>query len=392
MNESAKTLIMLGGVLLLGFLTDGIGRRTRLPRVTLLLLFGVAIGPSGFDLLAELPESWFSNISSMALVMVGFLLGGKLTLPSLRKHGGLVIWISVAVVAVTAFVTLIGLLAIGAPLALAALLGAIATATAPAAAADVVQEMKATGRFSRTLLGVVAVDDAWGLVLFSVALSFAHTLGGSSGLGALRAGAWEIGGAVVVGVALGIPMAYLTGRIRPGEPTLAEALGAVFLCGGLAMWFGVSFLLAAMVLGAMVANLAAHHGRPFHAIEGIDWPFMILFFVFAGASLEPEALLQLGTLGTAYVVLRVIGRLLGGWMGGTLAHAPPVLRRWMGAALMPQAGVAVGMALVAVERFPEFGPRILSVVIASTVLFEIFGPMMTRKALIAAGEAATTRP
>ena len=391
MNESAKTLITLGGLLLLGFLTDGIGRRTRLPRVTLLLLFGMAIGPLGFDLLAELPESWFFNISSMALVMVGFLLGGKLTLPSLREHGRLVIWISVVAVAVTAFITLIGLLAIGVPLALAALLGAISTATAPAATADVVHEMKARGRFSQTLLGIVALDDAWGLVIFSVALSFAHTLGGSSGLGALQAGAWEIGGAVVVGVALGIPMAYLTGRIRPGEPTLAEALGAVFLCGGLAMWFGVSFLLAAMVMGAIVANLAAHHDRPFHAIEGIEWPFMILFFVFAGASLELEALLQLGTIGSAYVILRVIGRLLGGWMGASLADAPSELRRWIGAALMPQAGVAVGMALVAVERLPEFGPRILSVVIASTVVFEIFGPVMTRKALIAAGEGTATR-
>ena len=82
MNESAQTLITLGALLLLGFLTDGIGRRTRLPRVTLLLLFGVAVGRSGFDLLAEVPDSWFPHISSMALVMVGFLLGGKLTLPS----------------------------------------------------------------------------------------------------------------------------------------------------------------------------------------------------------------------------------------------------------------------------------------------------------------------
>ena len=142
-------------------------------------------------------------------------------------------------------------------------------------------------------------------------------------------------------------MAYLTGRVRPGEPTLAETLGVVFLCGGLAIFFGVSFLLAAMVMGTIVANLATHHDRPFHAIEGIEWPFMILFFVLAGASLELETL-QLGTIGTAYVTLRVMGRLLGGWLGGTLARAPCKLRRGIGAALMPQAGVAVGMALVAV--------------------------------------------
>ena len=161
----------------------------------------------------------------------------------------------------------------------------------------------------------------------------------------------------------------------------------MFLCGGLALYLGVSFLLAAMVMGAAVANLATHHDRPFHAIEGIEWPFIILFFVLAGASLELETLLQLGTIGSAYVILRIIGRLLGGWLGGTLARAPSSLRRGMGGALMPQAGVAVGMALVAVERFPEFGPVILPVVFASTILFEIFGPVMTRRALTAAGEA-----
>lgn len=377
----------LGALLLLGFLTDGIGRRTSLPRVTLLLLFGIAVGPSGLDLLHQAPESWFPHISSMALVMVGFLLGGKLTLASLRKHGRLVIWISVVAVAITAVITLVGLVAIGAPLALASLLGAIASATAPAATADVVHEMKAKGGFSRTLLGIVALDDAWGLVAFSLALSVASVLRGASGMEALLSGGWEMGGAVVLGALLGIPMAYLTGRVRPGEPTLAEALGIVFLGGGLAMLLEVSFLLVAMTMGAVVANLATHHDRPFHAIEGIEWPFMVLFFVLAGASLELETLSRLGGIGSAYVVLRLVGRVLGGWMGATLAKGPSVFRRWMGSALLPQAGVAVGMALVAAERFPEFSSRLLSVVIASTVLFEILGPVMTRRALIAAGEA-----
>lgn len=387
MNGSAQILITLGALLLLGFLTDGIGRRTFLPRVTLLLIFGIAIGPAGLDLLPGFHQSWFPNVTSMALVMVGFLLGETLTVSSLREHGRLAVSTSAVAVVVTAMTTAVGLFFIGIALPLAALLGAIATATDPAATADVVRETKAQGLFSRTLLGIVALDDAWGLIVFSLALSLADALAGTSGTEALVSGAQELGGAILLGAGLGVPMAYVTGRIRPGEPTLAEALGLVFLCGGLAMWLDVSFLLAAMVMGAAVANLAKHHDRPFHAIEGIEWPFMILFFVLAGASLDPGSLLQLGGIGTAYVVLRFVSRFPGGWLGAKLGNGPPLLRRWIGSALMPQAGVAVGMSLVAAERFPELGERILPIAIASTVLFEILGPVITRRALVVSGDA-----
>jgi len=189
-----------------------------------------------------------------------------------------------------------------------------------------------------------------------------------------------------VGIVLGIPMAYVTGRIKPGEPSLVEALGVIFLCGGIAIWLKVSFLLASMVLGCVVANLAHHHIRPFHAIEGIEWPFMILFFILAGASLHTETLFQIGLVGSAYILLRIIGRLVGGWTGGAISHADPLMRRWMGTALMPQAGVALGMALIAIERRPDLGEIILPVVIASTVLFEVIGPMLTRTGLVHVGE------
>jgi Kef-type K+ transport system membrane component KefB len=141
-----------------------------------------------------------------------------------------------------------------------------------------------------------------------------------------------------------------------------------------------------MVLGSVVANLARHHARPFHAIEGIEWPFMILFFVLAGASLHVGALYGIGLVGLAYVVLRIIGRFVGAWAGGVISGAGPLIRRWMGMALMPQAGVALGMALVATQCCPDLGRVILSVVIAATVLFEVIGPVLTRIALNRAGE------
>ena len=182
-------------------------------------------------------------------------------------------------------------------------------------------------------------------------------------------------------------MAYLSGRIKPGQPTLVEALGIVFLVGGLALWLEVSFLLSAMVLGLVVGRRARHHEQPFHAIENIEWPVMILFFVLAGAALDMSALLAVGLAGGAYVALRIVGRLLGGWPGGLISGAPPNIRRWIGLALLPQAGVAMGMALIAVQRFPEHRDLIMPVVIGATVLFELFGPILARLALVRSGEA-----
>lgn len=114
---------------------------------------------------------------------------------------------------------------------------------------------------------------------------------------------------------------------------------------------------------------------------------MILFFILAGASLELGALKHLGVLGTVYVVARVAGRMLGAWLGGRACHAEPAVRRWIGIAMMPQAGVALGMALIAVGRFPTYQATILPMVVASTVFFELTGPILTRLALHRAGEA-----
>ncbi|MDA1236085.1 MAG: cation:proton antiporter [Acidobacteria bacterium] len=388
MREPHQILIVIGLLLLLGLVTHVVGRRTALPRVTLLLLFGLLIGPSGFGLLPDAQEHWFPVVADMALVMVGFLLGERLTVRRLRSIGKPVLWISLAVVGTTALVMAFGLAALGLPLTLCLSLAGVATATDPAATMAVAKEINAQGPFTDTLLAIVAVDDAWGLMLFSVLLGTAEVLaGGVVGGGALLHVLWEIGGAIGLGALLGLPMAYLTGRIEKGEPTLGEALGVVFLCGGVAIWIGVSFLLAAITLGSVVASLAKHHKRPFHAIEGIEMPFLVMFFVLAGASLYLRSLAAVGVAGIGYVLLRTGSRVLGGWLGSRLAGAPVSTRRWIGWALMPQAGVAVGMSLLAAQRFPEIADTILPVVVGSTVLFEVLGPIATRIALRAVGEA-----
>ncbi len=366
---------------------DLLGRHTPLPRVTLLLLVGFAIGPSGLDLLPDFQEDWFPIITNIALSMVGFLLGHHLTLSSLKLRGRTVLGISIGAVLVTALLVFLGLLLVGVRPELALILAGIAPATAPAATLDVIREVRAKGEFSKILENVVAIDDAWGLLLFSVLLTIAQMLyGEGTSWNMLLLGSWEIGGALLIGLLIGIPMAYITGRINPGEPTQAEALGLVLLCGGLAILWHASFILAGIVLGTTVANFARHHRRPFTAIEGIEWPFMILFFILAGAAFKIHTLQNIGIIGTTYILFRLIGRVVGAWGGGYVAGANQLTRNWMGFALWPQAGVAIGMALLASQRFPELKDVILSIVIGSTIIFEVIGPIMARKALAQAGE------
>ena len=392
MEPISKTFITIGAILLLGLATEAIGRRTKFPRVTLLLLFGMLIGPAALDILPEfMQEKWFPIITDIALIMIGFLLGEKLVL-SFHKNARTVLWISASVVFVTGTLMLVGLLLIGAPIEVALILAAIASATAPVATTDVVLETKAKGSFTNTLLAIVAIDDAWGLIIFSFMLAIAQALHEQgSGVEILLSSGWELGGAGIVGLGLGLPMAYLTGRIRPGQPTLIEALGIVFLCGGVAIWLEVSFILASMVLGGVVANFAHHHERPFHAIEDIELPFMILFFVLAGASLRIDSLAEVGLIGGAYIVLRVAGRIFGAGLGAAINHSDPRFKRWMGIALLPQAGVALGMALVTANKFPEIGGIIFPIVAGTTVLFELTGPVMTLMALERAGEVPSQK-
>jgi len=331
-------------------------------------------------------QDWYEFLASTALTMVAFLLGGKLSRARLRGHGRTIVVLSGVVVGLTAVLVGIGLLAVGTPLVMALLLAGIATATAPAATQDVVRQTRAKGPFTDILQGVVALDDIWGLVVFSLLLVLAKAIVGDGTAAILAHGAWELGGSVAVGAAVGFPAAYFTGRLKPGEPIQSEALGVVFLCAGLSIWLGVSFLLAGMVAGAIVVNLAKHHSRPFHEIEHVEWPFMVLFFVLAGASLHLDRLEEIGTIGFAYILLRSISRVLGGWIGGRIAGAPNLHCRWIGPALIPQAGVALGMALVASNHFPDLGDQLLAITVGTMVVFELAGPLLTQMALQRVGE------
>lgn len=382
MSQIAEFLIAIGSILLLGLATDFLGKRTFLPRVTLLLIFGIIVGD---EVLAVIPlsvSSRFEIITDIALLMIGFLLGGKLTLKSFKKDSRQLIWISLSAALGTTMVVTLALLAVGLSIEISILLGCIAAATAPAATLDTVLESNSKSRFSRLLLGIVAIDDVWALILFSFGLALISiTNGEQNGSFYLLDASYEIIGALLLGGLIGLPASYLTGRIRPGQPMLTEALGLVLICGGISLWLEISFLIAAMTMGAVVTNMAKHHDYPFHEIENIERPFMVLFFILAGATLEIGMLAGLGLIGVVYILARVGGKLLGVWIGARVSQASKEVQHWMGIALMPQAGVAIGMALLIANRFPEYQQTILSIVISTTIFFELVGPICTRIAL-----------
>jgi len=384
--ELSLLLITFGALLLISLGLDGLGRLTKLPRITLLVLFGLGIGPSGADLLPIDAVEWQEITAQLTLTMIAFLLGGELSRAALAARGRAILSVSIAVTLASLAVIAGGMWLLGVPVGLALLLGGVGLATDPAATREVILETRADGPLSKTLLGVVAIDDAWGVIVFSVLLGLVAA-GDGGAMGGLVDGVAEVGVAVMAGLAIGLPAAYLTGRIRPGEPTLAEAMGLVLLCAGISLWLEVSLLLVGMTTGAVIVNLARHHERPFHAIEQASWPFVIVFFVLAGAAVDLTAVGGTGVLALAFLALRILGRMAGGWIGARLGGMGAQDSRLIGLALTPQAGVALGMALVAAHVLPQHAATLLTVTVATTVVFELAGPVLTRMVLLKSGEA-----
>lgn len=375
-DASGLFLLTTGALILAAPWVDLVARRSRVPQVSLLLLLGVLLGPMGLDLLPEDRDHWLPVVTEVALAMVGFLLGGELKASHLRARGRPVVVISAVVSVGTLLVVALGLLAVGTRPATALVLATAATATDPAAVDSVLRAGHHRGPTAALLRGIVAVDDVWGLLLFGLLLSVLSAFTGA-GLQptALVHALGELGGSVLLGGGLGLAATVLLGRLRPGEPTRLEVLGLVLVACGLASSLGLSYLLSAVAMGAVFANTARHVEAPIRALESLETPFLVLFFVLSGASAAASISGQGWVLLGAYILLRTAGRLLGGWLGGRLAgdHHPAAI----GGALLPQAGVALGMTLVAAERAPEVAGDVLPVVILSTLGFEGLGPLAT---------------
>lgn len=386
-----NSILSFGIILLAGILAAKFLRRVKVPMVTAYLLLGIVIGPYLLKLIPEQILGASGLFSNIVLGIIAFALGQIFSSGNLRKLGKSVFFISIGeVVGSWALVTFTLYFIFKQPLYLSLLFGAIAPATAPAAIVMVVREYKARGPFTNMILGVVAVDDAWGLILFAVSLAisksiFFHTVDSFPFLIILKA-LLEVGGAFLLGGIMGWLLSYFSKFARTQDELLIFTLGFILSTIGLAIYFSFSVLLACMFLGVVISNIKAAGSKFFNIVKMIDSPIYLIFFVLIGASLELSSLKNLGIIGGVYLIMRPVGEWIGAYSGAVISGSSRLVRNYLGFALVPQAGVALGMALLCKSVFPEAGIIVLNVIIATTVAFEIVGPFFARFALSKANE------
>ena len=391
-----ELFLLLGIMLLVGFLGGKGGGRFKAPQVVGYIIAGVLIGTSGLNLLSLDMSQQLSLLSSFALALIGFSIGGELVFHRLKELGRSIITISI-LESLGAFV-LVGtaVLLYSRSLPTALIFGALASATAPAATVDVLWEYNAKGPLTSTLFAVVGIDDAFALIIYGFAAPFAGVLlrgGEMSLLQTIRIPAQEILGAIVVGLVAGWLLSYFVKKIRGRNELLSLTLGFILVCSGLAYHYHLSLILTNMVLGITLINLAPHASRQaFRAIAEFTPPIYILFFVLVGARLQVSLLPRLGILGLIYILMRVTGKSLGSYIGARLSHASSAVRKYLGFGLLSQAGVAIGLAIEAQTTFSAYpegaklGMLALNVITATTFIFQILGPPLTKYAIFKAGE------
>ncbi len=384
-----NTALSLGLILLTGFISARFIKRLKIPTITAYLILGILIGPSALSLVSQSILKSSGLISSVVLSFIAFSLGQNFSLEHFKRIGKSVLYISIGeVIGACTLVTLAVWLLLKQPFYVALVFGAIASATAPAATIMVTREYKAKGTFTDTLLGVVALDDAWGIILFAFCLAIARSLTGVHGiiLSGIFHAMFEILGAVIIGSGLGWALSYFSRHITDPSELLIYTLGFILLNTGICLHFGLSVLLANMILGGLLVNINKTSFKFFDALRSIDSPFYLLFFVLAGANLDIKLTATLGLLGLVYIFSCSPGKMLGATIGARIANAEDKVKRYIGFGLVPQAGVALGLALIAKSTFGDTGSIILSTIIATTIIYEIIGPLCTKFALKKAGE------
>ncbi len=387
-----NAIFSLGLILLFGLVSARLINKIKFPSVTAYLLLGILFGPSLANIISSDLISASGFISNIVLGIIAFSIGQNFSHDNFLRIGKSVIWISLSEATGAWILVTLGIfLILKQPFHLSLLFGGISAATAPAATVMVVREYKSRGNFTDTLLGVVAIDDAWCLIVFalSLAISKAVTAHVSSNLFIIKVilkSVLGIGGAFLLGWMMSLLASNLSRYIRTQTEALVYALGFIFFTIGLALSLHFSVLLACMFLGASLVNLKKTRLNFFDLIRTIDSPLYVMFFVLAGANLEIHFLREIGLVGLVYLTFRMSGKIAGVYLGGTISRASKMVRRYLGLGLAPQAGVALGCALIAKSEFPQVGGLIFTTIIATTIIYELIGPLFTKFALERAGE------
>ncbi len=387
----ATAILVSGLIFLVGLLTSKVLERFKLPAVTSYLIAGVVLGPYVLNIVPEVLINSTTLVANIILSIVAFSLGQTFTKRQIEAIGKSVMLISWGEVLGAFILVSLVLYIAGLPFYQAILFGGIAPATAPAATIMVIREYKAKGKFTETLLGVVAIDDAWGIMVFALALSIAKVLvlpGADQSLifKSFLLALVKIFGALALGIVLGLIFSFAAKFIKNETNILILVFGFILANTGLALHFKLSDLLANMALGATIANLKSD-SIYFNVLKRIDWLFYVYFFVLTGTSLEVPLLKKIGFIGLLYLLCRPLGEYIGAYIGGLLGRVEKRIRKYIGLGLVPQAGVALGLAIIVRNEFQNtIGHAFLTTIVATTILYEIFGPLFTKYALRKAGE------
>lgn len=395
-------LFLLGLALFSGTAGGRFFQKLKIPQVVGYIIIGILIGQPGLNIIDKDMIKTLQPLSYFALGLIGFMIGGELKGEVFRKYGRqfIVILLCEGIITFLTVFALVGLLGsffLGGGVyywALGLLLGAIASATAPAATTDVLWEYKTRGPLTTTVLGIVALDDALALFLFAIAASISGRLLGSPLTGgfveSILHPLYELAAAIAIGALLAIVLAELIKRYNDKGKLLAFSVGAVLLTLGLSLALNVSMLLAVMVLGALTVNLQPRISKDvFKLVSSFAGPIYVLFFVIVGAKLNPHNItLTILLLSSVYLMARTIGKMSGVWIGARISKTTQKVRRYLPLCLFSQAGVAIGLSIIAYNIFPgETGNSIVVIIITSTFVVQVIGPSFVKYAVTKAGEA-----
>ncbi len=414
-----EVLFSISLALVAGLLISRVVKPLKLPAVTGYLIAGILIGPyclgqidlpAGFDVIGMLHTTkgveQLGIISKVALGFIAFAIGTEFEIKNLKKIGKQATIVGILQAIVTMIVVdgaLIGLHFIlgeeRLPLSVAIILGAIATATAPAATLMVVKQYKARGPLTNILLPVVALDDAVGLVAFAISFGVARALQSSQldVISMLVEPLIEVVGSLVLGALLGSLFTWVESFFQSNSKRLCLSLTFVLMSVSLSMLefhigrvhVGFSSLLVCMMLGTVFCNICKHADELMEKTDKWTMPIYILFFVLSGAELELSVLTSgiVVLIGVVYILFRSLGKYYGAYGSAKLSGCNDNIVKYLGVTLLPQAGVALGMSITVKEVMgPVEGSLVRNIILFSVLIYELIGPMLTKIALTKAGD------
>jgi Kef-type K+ transport system membrane component KefB len=399
--ESIPALLTAGVLMFVAFYVGKVMKFIKLPSLIGYMVTGVLLGPSLLNLLTETVQTNFEFITDISLSFVAVSIGLELSMKSLKRQGpGIIIVIlAESLAAFGAVAGLVYLFTKDLPLAL--VFGAIAPASAPAGTVAIIQEFKAKGKLTDALYAVVGFDDGLGIIVFGFASAIAQSLlhseiGGDMNMWLVLAEPMkEVLFSVVAGSIMGYLFGLLVKRLKDKVETLILLFSMVLTIAGICSLIGLSEILTNMIFGIVVVNTQS--SKVIHNLKSQLELFMplifVLFFALAGANLHLSALPALGLIGAVYVVGRSTGLVGGAYIGSVLGRLDSNIRKYLGMGILSQAGVAIGLSLVVKQEFSHIsshgasiGLTVITTVTATSIFFEIIGPILTKIGLTKAGE------